>query len=277
MQALLPTLSFKKRQVAEYFIANPEQVAFTSLRKTALMARASTSIVMKLLNDLGYDSYDLFKGDFQRWVAERHTYFSGKAEVATKSASTADSLLAKVADNDIENIRRTLRATSESVLQDAARAVLTAKHVYILGLRINSSVAFYLAYQIGFIRENVILVGNTADTLFDTISDINKYDVLIAVSYYPYNSATAAAVRHAASKGATIVAMTDRHSAPIAVKEAKTLYFTVDSSLLFNSITASLFLAQGLVAETLALSGEKGLKRVNERERLLYASGIFEK
>ena len=275
MQAMLPDLATKKRQAAEYFLSHPDHVAFMSLRKVALAARVSTGIVMKLLRDLGYQSYGDFKADFQQWVTGRYNYFSATAETATRSASQKKSLLEKIAENDIENIRRTVAGSTVANVRVAAQIIMSARKVFVVGMRVTACIAMYLAYQLAFVREDVILLDNANQTLVDSIADFSTDDVLIAISFFPYASLTAATVEHAIAKGTSVISLTDRENSPITAKRGLTLIF--ESPWIYNSITASLVLAQVLVAETLVLSGNDALRRINKRERLFQTFAVFEK
>jgi DNA-binding MurR/RpiR family transcriptional regulator len=84
-------------------------------------------------------------------------------------------------------------------------------------------------------------------------------------------------VEHAIAKGTSVISLTDRENSPITAKRGLTLIFGVESPWIYNSITASLVLAQVLVAETLVLSGNDALRRINKRERLFQTFAVFEK
>lgn len=277
MQAMLPSLATKKRQAAEYFLSHPDQVAFLSLRKIALAARVSTGIVMKLLHDLGYQSYEIFKSDFQELVAGRYDYYSATAETATHSVSKNRSLLAEIAENDMRNIKRTVAISDASKVRSAAEKILSARKVFVIGMRVTSAISIYLTYQLTFVRDDVVLLGNDNETLVESLADLREDDVLIAISFFPYTSVTADVVKYANGKNLTIISLTDRENSPVTTESGMTFIFAVESSVIFNSITACLVLAQALVVETLMLSGNDGLKRIKDRSKLLQEFGVFGK
>ncbi|MCF6476610.1 MurR/RpiR family transcriptional regulator [Nonomuraea sp. MG754425] len=277
LEDALPALTGKKRQAAEYFLAHPEQVAFGSLRKTALAARVSTGIVAKLLYTLGYRSYEVFKGDFQEWVTGTRDYF-GIAQAEPQDRAAGRTLLQSIADHDMANIGRTNTPGNRAAIRTAARQVEAARRVYVMGMRGASCVSVYLAYQLEFVRPDVILLDDAHGTLVDRLSDFDPSDLLIVISYYPYTPITVKTARYAAELGMDVVALTDRAESPVAVAAQNlTLTFSVSSPWIYNSITSSLVLAQALVAETLAALGESAMNWVNERDRLLSRFSTFDR
>lgn len=276
LENALPKLSGKKRQAAEYFLTHPEQVAFGSLRKTALVAGVSTGLVAKLLRDLGYRSYEVLKGDFQEWVTGTRDYFGAAARSAAHGPPTGKSLLDSIAERDAANISETNTPANRDRLRIAAGHVKQARKVYVLGLRAAHCIAAHLAYQLDFLRENVIPLDDAHGTLVDQICDITQQDLLIVVSYHPYTAVTVSTARHAAAQGTTVVALTDHAESPVSdLPGAVPLTFAVASPWMYNSITSGFVLAQALVAETLALLGDNALRRVNDRDRLLTRFSTF--
>jgi Transcriptional regulators len=277
LRALLPNLATKQRKAAEYLLAHPDQVAFLSLRKVASAACVSPGVVLGLLRELGFRSYEDFKADFQQWVTGRYNYFSVSAKSTVEGQFGQESILEKVAANDIENIRRTVTGETVEKLRTAAARILRARKVYVLGMRATAGVAIMLAYQFTFIRADVAFLDNYAGTIVDVVADLTDEDVVIAISFFPYGSANAATVRIAADRGAHVIALTDREDSPISMRNGITLIFSVESPWVYNSITAGFTLAQALVAETLALMGDAALHRIKERDKLLHSLATFER
>lgn len=277
LRAMLPGLAPKQRKAAEYFLAHPDQVAFLSLRKVASAACVSTGAVLGMVRELGYRSYEDIKADFQQWVTGRYNYFSGSARGTLEGRFGQESILEKIAANDIENIRRTVTAETVEKLRAAAARIARARKVHILGMRATAGVAILLAYQLAFIRADVAFLDNYAGTIADVVADLTDQDAVIAISFFPYSSANAATVRLAAERGAHVIALTDRDDSPISRRNGTTVLFSVESPWVYNSITAGFMLAQALVAETLALMGDEALHRIRERDKLLHSLATFER
>src|SRR6185437_9445357 len=105
---------------------------------------------------------------------------------------------------------------SAADLAAAGRIMKGARRLYLLGLRSNYCLSFYLHYVLHTFMANLVLLEGRMGMLIDEIGDIGARDALIAVSYEPYALDAVKAVEHAAKCGAAIIAMTDTPLSPIA-------------------------------------------------------------
>ena len=60
------------------------------------------------------------------------------------------------------------------------------------------------------------MFSNSTEELYEQIFRIEKGDCLIAISFPRYSRRTKVAAEYAKKKGASVIAITDRESAPIA-------------------------------------------------------------
>jgi DNA-binding MurR/RpiR family transcriptional regulator len=277
VSALASKLTGKKRQAAEFIFNHPHQVAFISLRKLASESRVSTSVISNLVTDLGFDSYDAFKAEFQLAVTGEFNYFAEAAMSSSRSRSSDRSIARQIVENDVANIQATLELTRGFDWRGAAKAIYQARMLFVVGMRVVAPVASYLAYQLSFIRNDVRLIEGGRQMLADQIAQMQAADVIIATSFFPYSSDTCTTVAYAKKIGARVVALTDRSDSPIASDAAYTLLFSTSSPFIYNSITSCFVLAQAITAEVLSIAGAEGLARVRERERLLKSFHVFKR
>jgi DNA-binding MurR/RpiR family transcriptional regulator len=92
-----------------------------------------------------------------------------------------------------------------------------------------------------------VLIDNVGSTAFDQMSCVGANDVVLAVSFSPYNSITPDLVAAAREKKARIVSITDSTFSPL-VKLSDTWVEVIESDFAgFRSLAATLAVGMALV------------------------------
>ena len=122
-----------------------------------------------------------------------------------------------VLQSDIEKIRLTLEEVDRQSFDRAVDAIVSARKIYIMGVRSSASLATFLSFYFNLIFDNVISVAaNTASEVFETMLRVGAEDVVIGVSFPRYSSRTVQAMNFARDRGATTIAITDSEASPLA-------------------------------------------------------------
>lgn len=230
---------------------------------------------MKLLEVLGYSSFDTFKLEFQHWVTGKQNHFTNAVRQTKHTFSHDGTLLSEIAQNDIRNIQNTVSADTVQSLHRATKLALSARKVFVVGLRVTASIAHYISYQLSFIRSDVYFLDDQNETLIDTISDMSSEDVLIAISFFPYTRKLVEVVEYSNSIGTKLISFTDADESPITSPTGETLIFAVESPWIYNSLTSGFMLAQAFVANALAESGDAAFSRIRDRDKILQKFRVF--
>jgi DNA-binding MurR/RpiR family transcriptional regulator len=93
-----------------------------------------------------------------------------------------------------------------------------------------------------------LLFSNSTNEQFEQIFRITKDDVLIAISFPRYSSRTKLAAEFAKKKGASVIAITDSDSSPIASYADSKLYAKSDMASFVDSLVAPLSIINALIA-----------------------------
>ena len=92
-----------------------------------------------------------------------------------------------VLQSDIEKIRLTLEEVDRQSFDRAVDAIVSARKIYIMGVRSSASLATFLSFYFNLIFDNVISVAaNTASEVFETMLRVGAEDVVIGVSFPRY-------------------------------------------------------------------------------------------
>lgn len=250
--------SFSKGQkrIGNFIISHYDKAAFMTAAKLGEAVGVSESTVVRFATELGYDGYPELQHALQEMIRNRLTTVQ-RIEITSDRMSNAD-VLTKILNMDIEKIRRTLEDTSSEEFNKVADTIVSARHIYILGVRSSASLASFLSFYFYKIFDNVRNVATSSTSeVFEQIMNIGEGDVFIAITFPRYSKRTIKAAKYAHDKGATVIAFTDSHSAPIIEYSDRILLARSDMASFADSLVAPLSLINALIVAI-------GIRRRNE-------------
>ncbi|MBQ8432945.1 MAG: MurR/RpiR family transcriptional regulator [Clostridia bacterium] len=260
--------SFSKGQklIANYILSHYDKAAYLTASKLGAYVGVSESTVVRFAIELGYEGYPEFQHSLQEIIRNRLTSFQ-RIEV-TNSLIGDENILERVLLSDAEKIRRTLEEVDHASFEEAIEKIVSADHIYIIGVRSSSSLASFLNFNFRMIFDNVKFIQTTSGSeMFEQIMQIKEGDVMIAISFPRYSKRIINAVEYARSKNANVVALTDSKVSPIAAYANQLLIAQSDMISFVDSLVAPLSIINAIV---MAVSRKKQ-KEVTERLRVLEA------
>ena len=239
---------FSKGQlrIAQYIKENSDKAAFMTAAKLGQKAGVSESTVVRFALELGFEGYPEMRKALQEMIRNRLTSVQ-RIEVAKTVIGTRDPLTA-VLNSDMENIMLTQNSVDRVSFDRAVDAIVKARNVYILGTRTSSTLAGFMGYYLSLLFDNVRLLREDGmGEYFEQILRIGPGDVFIGISYPRYSRRTVKAVRFARDRGATVLALTDTDSSPIARLADICLMARSDMVSFVDSLVAPLSLINALL------------------------------
>lgn len=270
LQSSYEDLSPQLRQAARYLLANPEEVALTSMRRIASHAGVKPSTMVRLARAVGFEGFEEMREPYRRWLRGGEGAYEARARsLRDRGADGISGLLREIQEADATALAATVGPDVADTVLRAAAALNGARRVYVLGLRSCYALAHYFHYAYGMAREDVRLVDGSGGTFLDSLRGLGPQDVLLAVSFRPYTRDTVQALDIAVEAGATVIALTDSLVSPLARSAAHVLLADTTSPNFFQSLVAAQSLIQQLLGAAVASIGDDGLAAVKESERRL--------
>lgn len=243
-------LTQKERLIANYVLNNFREICFITSTELAEAANTSHSSVMRFTKDLGFSGYP----EFQKTIREQYDAFiANHSESSTIPIVKLTQSLEKLSKNSIidmvqeislSNIQSVIMHNSGDTFENTSEAIIQSSTKYIIGSRGCATITSFLSVILKDTLPMVFAEPSGSMNTFDFLSDINKKDCLIAISYPRYSKLTYLAAEMAYKAGACVVIFTDTPTAPLA-KFATYLFTTsVDSLAFFNSQISALFTAE---------------------------------
>lgn len=224
--------------------------------KLAERAGVSESVVVRFASRIGYSGYPEMQQVVQDIVRAE---LSPAERLGRKlhGGVDGDTPMQVVFRRDRENLLATERNLSPEAVRQAAREIVTARNVWILGLIESGALARLLGLFLNFIIPQVTVVDRAGAEMAVPLKNVTSEDVVIGVSFARYAKQTVQALDYCKRKGARIIAITDSPVAPAAEVASIPLVASVEMVSFFNSYTAVISLINALVAETVAASPDR--------------------
>ena len=276
IQENMSTFSKGQKRIANYILESYDKAAFMTASRLGKTVSVSESTVVRFAAELGYDGYPSMQRSLQKMIRNRLTSVQ-RIEVSNDRIGDQD-LLSSVLQSDIEKIRLTLEEVDRQSFDRAVDAIVSARKIYIMGVRSSASLATFLSFYFNLIFDNVISVAaNTASEVFETMLRVGAEDVVIGVSFPRYSSRTVQAMNFARDRGATTIAITDSEASPLAPISNYTLKARSDMASFVDSLVAPLSLVNALLVAVSRKKNDDLAHTFQTLEDIWDEYGVYEK
>jgi DNA-binding MurR/RpiR family transcriptional regulator len=246
------TIHFPRRlrQVAIFLWQHPSDVALGTIGSVAKQAGVQPSTLVRFAQTFGYTGFSDFQELFKEhmkgsWPDERERNGPSRGTASRANANlhfvnglvaASQASLGRIRDSfDLDSFERMIRLMSDADL------------IYVIGSKRAFPVTTYVSLAMSQQGVRNVLIDNVGSTAFDQIGCVNKHDVVLAVSFSPYNSITPDLVAAAKERDARIVSITDSTFSPL-IKLSDACVEVIESDFAgFRSLAATLAVGMGLV------------------------------
>jgi len=276
IEKLYPNFSKGQRRIADYILKNYDKAAYMTASKLGTLVSVSESTVVRFAIELGFDGYPDMQRSMQEFVRTKLTSFQ-RIEVTNNLIGDGD-ILEKVLSADIDKIKHTCENIDRNSFNGAVDALVKAKRIFIIGVRSSSNLAGFLNHSLRMIFNDVRLLQTTSGSdMFEQLIDINKDDVLVAISFPRYSKSVKNAVEFAKNKGADVIALTDSAQAPIAEKADQLLLAQSDMASFVDSLVAPLSIINALVVAVAKKNQDSLMERLRQLEQIWDEYDVYDK
>jgi DNA-binding MurR/RpiR family transcriptional regulator len=263
----LPSLPMRLQEVGRFVAANDYDATTRSMRDLASVAGADPAAFTRLAKAFGYSGWDELRAALtEARRPAQSSPFSGRAKSRRQGPNPELSLISDKLEAEAAGLTR----ISSGSVAGAAKALHAARRIWIVGFRSCRSVAELLNYQLRLFRPDAVqLVGGSGPEDLD-LGAFRSGDAVVVIGFAPYSTASVQAARAAYRSGATLIAITDKVTAPMAEGAGHLLLFESASSPgFFPSLTGAIVIAQSLAAAAFVLGGAGAKRRLEETEARL--------
>ena len=168
-------------------------------------------------------------------------------------------------------VARMVESSLDEVDQDnfdqAVDMILSAKHIYIIGMRTSTTLADFLGIYLKLLLDNVTVVKEiAAREVYEQMLRIGEGDLIIGISYPRYSKRTISAMKFARDHGARCLGMTDSKVSPLNEISDVCLYAKSEMVSFLDSLVAPMSLINALIMAVSARDRERTFETFRELE-----------
>ena len=187
-------------------------------------------------------------------------------------------VLDKVVQSDIEKLRMTLSELNRQDFEGAVDAIVSARRIYILGVRSSAALSDFLTFYFKLIFDNVTQVQTSlASEMFEQMLRVGEGDVVIGISFPRYSTRSVRAMEFARDQGATVVAVTDSEMSPLYDTSNYRLLAKSDMASFADSLVAPLSIINALIVAVGRKKSAEVTATFEKLERIWDEYQVYEK
>ena len=254
------------KAIATYIMEHYDQAAFMTAAKLGAELGISESTVVRFAAGLGYEGYPQMQQAIAAWVKGKLNTVDGVG--AKYAGSTQSEILTSVLNSDIEKLRHTIDHLDPAAFETAVDLILSAKRVYILGIRSCEPLAGFLSFYLGMIRDRTSFRSNprAQAKFFEQMLRIDEEDCIIGISFPRYSMRTLKAMEFANDRSAESLRSRTRPFSDANLYLSCNLLARSDMVSSVDSLVAPLSVINALVVALCTKSPEQVRKNLEQLE-----------
>ena len=216
------TLSDRLRNIAEFALENPTDMALGTVAEVAKRAGAQPSAIVRFAHTLGYGGFTEMQQVFRlRLVASLAPSYKDRLDRLKRDGPWSGgeeprAVLDRFITEGIASLETLNTAARELDLRRAIELLKSAETIYLLGLGGSFPVVAHLAYVLRKLGRRTVLLDAIGGGLREQAVSATRADALLAVSFKQYNADTVRLFAELIARGIRAVSITDNLLSPIA-------------------------------------------------------------
>jgi DNA-binding MurR/RpiR family transcriptional regulator len=257
-------LSGKAAMLCRFLEANPQTASYASAGEIARQTGVNVATVIRLAQHLGFQGWPAFQSEL------RHHFLSTlppHESVTLSQSSVQGSPLAASLRRDAENLQLALSTVDEDAVEATAAAIERSNRTLVIASGSYAIVGHTLTHIGSVMGFPITMEQRGGPHLAAALGELGQDDCAVVISFWRLLRETVVAAQLAKSSGATVCAVTDTISSPLAEHAAHVMVVPTEGLLSFQSMTAPISVMYGLLARLHSLRPERAtnaMRRVEE-------------
>ena len=207
VRSILEDLSAAERQLADFLLEFPGELAGYAGNELATLAQVSPSTVSRFVRRLGYENYEEARRRVRKEQESGSPLFQSGTAAAKRGALVATHLQQSQA-----NLASTFNRLSDATMVEIVNALIHAPQVLIFGSRSSQAFAIYLRWQIIQVLPRVTVIPGAGETTAEHVAGLTERDCLIVFGTRRQTRQMDAVLAAAVKRRAKIVYLSDQTS-----------------------------------------------------------------
>ena len=245
-------LSKRLRQIAEFALKHPNEIAIESIAVIAQHAGVQPSALIRFAKAFGFEGFSDLQRIFQQRLRESRPSYSERIaamreELHGQSDHGPQAILTRFAEANIAALQHLCEETKAGDLDRAVQILRKAETIHLVAQRRSFPLAAYLYYALSKIGRRANLIDAIGGMDQEQRLLMEPRDALVAITYADYTPRVVETVAFAAQRKVPVVGITDQPLSPLTA-QCDVVFYVEDAAVHdFRSLGASMCLAQSLV------------------------------
>jgi len=174
VRSKLDELSTTERQLADFLLEFPGELASYAGNELAQLAGVSPSTVSRFIRRLGYENYD----EARRQVRQEQEIGSPLLQGGSAAPRHLKSVAVHFQQSQA-NLADTFERLSDAMMGEISRAIAAAPQVLVFGSRSSHAFATYLRWQIIQVLPRVVAIPGPGETVAEYTAGLGERDCVI--------------------------------------------------------------------------------------------------
>lgn len=245
-------LSKRLRQIAEFALRHPNEIAIEPIAVIAQHAGVQPSALIRFAKAFGFEGFSDLQRIFQQRLRESRPSYAERIaamreELNTKRDHGPQAILARFAEANIAALQHLCEETKASDLDRAVQILRRAETIHLVAQRRSFPLASYLYYALSKIGRRAHLIDAIGGMDQEQRQLMDARDALVAITYADYTPRVVETVAFAAQRKVPVIGITDQPLSPLTARSDVVFYVEDAAVHDFRSLGASMCLAQALV------------------------------
>ncbi len=244
-------LSRRLRQVAQFVLNNPEDVAIYNIVELAAMADVPVSTITRFTKELGFSGFAELQGVFRERLIGPRSRLPERVHRGNKERDLdledPDAVFDVFVESGIDTLLRLQEEVDRPSLNLFVETLVPAPTVHIVSARGAFGVGVYCYYGFSQVGKHALLVDNLGTMRAEQMRFVGPDDVVLALTFDNYTPETIAIAEQTAQDGHKLLCITDNPMSPIASLGMGTLYVREARLGHFRSQIPAMALCQSII------------------------------
>ncbi|UCH20288.1 MAG: MurR/RpiR family transcriptional regulator [Deltaproteobacteria bacterium] len=208
-----PTLSPKKRRVADFMMEDYKRLFLMSAKEIAEKCQVSEPTITRFVMDLGFNGY----GGFEQYLKGllRDELTSVERLLKTSRVTDETATLNAYNQNTVMNLENMAKSVSEEELKNLATMICNAESVLVAGYKASATLAYYFGYLLNKIKEGVFIDTIHSWENLDYIAVHGKSLLVFVIAFPRYPFRAIKLIEYAKQYESKIVSLSDSLKSPV--------------------------------------------------------------
>jgi DNA-binding MurR/RpiR family transcriptional regulator len=268
-----PSLSPKKKRVADLIMKDYKAIFFMTAKEIARACDVSEPTIVRFAADLGFTGYsDLL--DHMKGLL--HTELTSVERLqSTQHRFEQGSILEKYCRNAIRNLENLIDHYPVEEMKRIAQVISDAEAVYVTAYRASATLAHHFGYLLKKVRGGVFVDTHLSWELIDALYTAPPGALLFAIAFPRYPRKTIELIEYARKCGVRVIGLSDNPRSPIVTAADLQLVVDIEGVSFIDPFAHVITFLGALVHEITACGSERALNGLSSFDRGVRAANEF--